>query len=327
MKRRLAILALILCLPLTMACRDIPLAELKAEYSDAQSRFITVNGMPVHYKDEGRGPTLILLHGTGASLHTWDTWTSELQDSCRVVRLDLPAFGLTGPHPEHDYSYASYCDFLHEFVTRLGLERFALAGNSLGGGIAWNYAVRHPEQVRSLILIDAAGYPIEKPFIFKLANSPLIPGRLFTTFTPRFMVRKNLEEVYGDPHKISATLIDRYHDLLLREGNREAMLHRMRQYDQNPADIKNIQVPTLIMWGADDRWIPLENGRRFQADIEDSRLIVYPGLGHVPMEEAPLRTVKDALLFLRQNSCAGPRTIIIAPKLMGPSNPPLQLPD
>lgn len=281
---------------------DIPLVELQARYATDASRYIDVFDMPVHYRDEGEGPTLVLLHGTGASLHTWQGWVDTLGYQFRVVRLDLPGFGLTGPDPDGDYSIERYVAFLDAFAMALGLDRFHLAGNSLGGEIAWKFALAHPSKVEKLVLIDAAGFPraaAPNPSLaFRLARLPLL-GNLLALFTPRSMYERSLLEVYGDDSKVTDELVDRYYELSLRPGNRQAFVARVRQADDDvAADPRGITQPTLIQWGMDDRWIPVGDGQAFKLAIEDSRLLVYPGVGHVPMEELPGPTARATLSFL-----------------------------
>uniref|UniRef100_UPI00404B205D alpha/beta fold hydrolase n=1 Tax=Fulvivirga sp. TaxID=1931237 RepID=UPI00404B205D len=153
---------------------DMPLDELKALYANEESKFVDIDGMDVHYRVEGSGPTLVLLHGTSSSLHTWDAWTEILKDDFTIVRMDLPAFGLTGPNTTKDYSLVAYSQFLDKFLAAVNVDTFYLAGNSLGGGIAMNYTLDHPERVKKLILIDASGYPREagkRPWIFRLASN------------------------------------------------------------------------------------------------------------------------------------------------------------
>ncbi len=282
---------------------DLPLVDLKRKYANAESEYVDVLGMPVHYRDEGSGPVLLLLHGTGASLHTWDGWIEPLQRDFRIVRLDLPGFGLTGPDPGGEYTVAGYVAFLRAFADALALDRFHLAGNSLGGRIAWNYALAYPEQVDKLVLIDAAGYPRPEPvnesLVFKLARTPIV-NRIFTVVSPRRLIEVSLHEVYGDPSKIDDELIDRHFELSLRPGNRAAFVERaLDARDDVDGDHRLIRQPTLILWGVEDRWIPLADGRGFADDIPNSRLIVYPGVGHVPMEEIPGPTARAALTFLR----------------------------
>lgn len=288
----------------TMYQPDIAVPELVARYSNESSAFIDVAGMRVHYRDEGDGDEpLILLHGTGASLHTWDGWVDVLGYDFRVIRLDLPGFGLTGPAPGDDYTIQAYVDYLDRFAMALGLERFHLAGNSLGGEIAWNYAGRHPERVDRLVLIDAAGFPGRErgnpSMVFRLARIPII-NKAMLGLTPRSLVEKSLAEVYGDPSKITPDLVDRYFELSRRPGNRRAFIERAldSEHDQN-ASLSDINQPTLIIWGAEDRWIPLSDGHGFAAGIANSRLIVYPGIGHLPMEELPGPSARAAMSFLR----------------------------
>ncbi len=279
---------------------DMPVETLKATYAPPPSRFLNLNGLTVHYRDEGRGFPVVLIHGTSSSLHTWDSWTKELTKRYRVIRMDIPAFGLTGPTNERDYSPEAYVQFLDGFLRALNIEKFHLAGNSLGGLIAWNYALAHPKKVEKLVLIDAAGYPFRTmPFIFRLTKIRLF-GFLGKYITPRFLITKNLREVYGDDAKITDELIDRYYHLTLREGNRQAFIDRVYAHRDSAEDaerIKKIATPTLILWGKEDTWIPLEYGHMFKRDIAHSTLIVYDGVGHIPMEEIPEKTVKDVMEF------------------------------
>jgi pimeloyl-ACP methyl ester carboxylesterase len=296
----IALLVIILVALVSMVRRDIPVEKIKEMYTDEASRFVEIEGAAVHYKDEGRGPVLVLLHGTSSSLHTWDGWTKSLKGEYRIVRMDLPAFGITGPNTSGDYTVENYIKFLDAFMQRLGIKKFNLAGNSLGGLIAWRYALARPAKIDKLILVDAAGYPMRgEVFAIKLGRTPGL-NRIVRWCTPRFLVEKSIKDAYGDAGKITPELIDRYWNLLLREGNREAYMREVnaKRVDHS-ARIKTIAVPTLIMWGELDRWIPLEYGRPFHKDIRGSRFILYPGVGHLPMEELPEKSARDARAFLR----------------------------
>jgi pimeloyl-ACP methyl ester carboxylesterase len=281
--------------------RDLPASELEARYAQPPSRFLEVDGLRMHYRDEGQGPALVLLHGSNASLFTWEGWARELSGHFRVISVDLPGHGLTGPHPQGRYTPTDMAHALDAFRARLGLERFHLAGNSMGGSVAWHYALRFPERVERLVLVDATGYPREepRPLIFRLLRAPVL-GELFSTVTPRWVVEKNIRDIYGDPGKVTSALVDRYHALQLREGNRRATRERLRQGQDDDLwkRLGEVRAPTLILWGAKDRWILVKYGQRFDGDIPDSRLIVYPDLGHVPMEEDPARTAADVRRFL-----------------------------
>jgi pimeloyl-ACP methyl ester carboxylesterase len=280
---------------------DIPLETLKARWAGGTSQFLAIDGMEVHVRDEGSGPAVVLLHGTSSSLHTWDGWAERLRQGHRVVRFDLPAFGLTGPSPTRDYSIAAYTALVDHLTTRLGLQRFVLGGNSLGGGIACAYALAHPDRVRGLILVDSVGYPLrgsDLPIAFRIARWPVLPS-LLTRLDPRRLVENGVRKSYGDASRIQPDIVRRYYELTLRSGNRAAFVDRMRvpQRDES-ARIRELRQPTLIMWGDHDRLIPVEAARWFARDIAGAQVIVYPGLGHVPMEEDPVRTVADVERFL-----------------------------
>ncbi len=160
--------------------RDIPVEELKSRYANASSRFAPIEGMSVHYRVEGNESDsipLVLLHGTGASLHTWDGWVNEMKASRKLIRLDLPAFGLTGPSPSRKYDIDLYYQVVIQLLDRLGVDQVDIAGNSLGGCVAWYTALQSPGRVRKLVLIDAVGYPFERsdqPIAFRMARIPVV---------------------------------------------------------------------------------------------------------------------------------------------------------
>ena len=287
---------------------DIPVEILKEKYANEFSKFVEIDGMQVHYRVEGKGIPIVLIHGTGASLHTWDDWTLKLKENYQVIRMDLPAFGLTGPNKSGDYSIKQYTQFLEEFVVKMKLDSMFLAGNSLGGNIAWNYASKNPEKVQKLILVDASGLPTNKPqpWIFKMAKTPVL-SKLFLYITPRSIIEDNLKQVYEDDTKISDALITRFHDMALREGNRKAFVDRAKiDFTTSEASkkeqLQNIQTPTLLIWGAKDTWIPLDNGKRMDALLPNSKLVVLQNSGHVPMEENPKESFKVLNDFLHQKN-------------------------
>lgn len=279
---------------------DLPLETVKARWGGPPSRYVVVDGMNVHYRDEGAGPPLVLLHGTGSSLFTWDAWAAALSPSHRVVRLDLPAFGLTGPRPDGDYRLDTYVEFVDHFAAQLGLGKFALAGNSLGGAIAWRFAVAHPSEVTGLILVDPGGYPrkTQRLLVFRVGGLPLV-GRVLGHLDPRLLVERTSRQVYGDPTRVDPASIERSYELVLRAGNREAFgAETSVPFEDHTAALKTLTVPTLIMWGDKDALIPVSDAQRFAADIPGARVHIYEGLGHVPMEEDGPRTAADARDFL-----------------------------
>ncbi|MBI3384378.1 MAG: alpha/beta hydrolase [Aquabacterium sp.] len=286
---------------------DRPVETLKARWAPAPSQFVALQGMQVHLRDEGPRDDpqpIVLLHGTSASLHTWEGWVAALKGQHRVITVDLPGFGLTGPTPDGDYHLPRYADFVVGVLDHLQLKQVVLAGNSLGGEIAWMTAVGHPDRVSKLVLVDAGGYPFKTegmPIGFKIARIPALKP-LMTRLLPRGMIESSVRSVYGDPSKVTPELIDRYYELTLREGNRESLTAR---FSQSPlgayADqIKQIKQPTLIIWGGQDHLITPDNADRFQQDIAGSRLVVFDKLGHVPQEEDPTATIGAVKSFLAQ---------------------------
>lgn len=294
------LLAAVALLLLVNVRTDLSLEELKPKYESAASKFAPIDGVNVHYRDEGSGPPLVLVHGTSSSLHTWDGWVAKLSTHRRVIRLDLPGYGLTGPAPDHDYSAARYARVVAKLLDHLGVERADVAGNSLGGRIAMTFALDHPARVRKLVLIDAAGLSGQRlPGIFRLARTPVL-NRLLRWVTPRMIVEKNVAEVYGEPSRVTDELVDRYYDLLRREGNRQATIDRFMNLADPDLDARlgEIHVPVLLEWGARDVWIPLPFAHRLQSAIAGAKLVTYPDCGHVPMEELPDATAADADAFL-----------------------------
>jgi len=291
---------------------DKPVSELTQRWAQPPSTFIEVTGQRVHLRDEGPRDSgapgaplaslpVVLLHGTSASLHTWEGWARDLRADRRVVRFDLPGFALTGPNAQNDYSIATYVKFVTAVVDQLGIQRFVLAGNSLGGQIAWATAVALPDRVAGLILVDASGYgvdPRNAPLGFQLAGMPVARDLMAYTL-PRGVVERTVRYVYGQPEKVTPELVDLYVDMTLREGNRRALPRRIEQgYTGDPVAIRSIRQPTLILWGGRDRLLPLENGHRFAKDIGCSKLVVFDDLGHMPQEEDPARTVAEVRRFL-----------------------------
>ena len=280
--------------------------SLKARWAPAPSRFMALQGMQVHLRDEGPRDDpepIVLIHGTSASLHTWDGWAQALRGQRRVIRMDLPGFGLTGPAPDGDYRMTRYADFIAALLDQLGVRRAVLAGNSLGGGVAWRTAVQHPDRVSRLVLVDASGYPLQStsvPLGFRLAQIEWLKP-VMGQLLPRRMIESSVRNVYANPDKVTPELVDRYYELTLRAGNRESLTQRMklRETDAQAAGlIKTIGQPTLILWGAQDRLITEPSGQRFHQDITGSQYVVLDGLGHVPQEEDPARSVAEVLKFL-----------------------------
>ncbi len=286
----------------TMGAKSFSVTELKKKYPCAKSRFIDIDGVKVHYADEGEGPVLLLLHGVCASLYTWDGWVKELKGHYRIIRFDNVGFGLTGPAKKPVYTIDNYVKFLHKFVTAMKLEKFSLVGNSLGGYISWNYCLAHPERLEKLILIDSAGYNMEAPWLMKLATFPLMRP-IVRRMMPRYFLNKALAEVYGDEKRLTTRNRNLYFDMAMREGNKSAWVDifvEMMKEAKNPRlsrRIKDIGVPTLVMWGRKDAWIPVSHVKCWKKDLPEARYIIYDGVGHIGMEEIPVQTARDARAF------------------------------
>ena len=284
---------------------DRPVETLVARWAPPPSDFVDLDGQLVHLRDVGpRGDPLpiVLIHGTSASLHTWEGWVASLQGQRRVITFDLPGFGLTGPSASGDYRGDTYARFVLALLDHLRVERAVIGGNSLGGEVAWRVAVLAPERVERLILVDAGGPAFEResvPVGWVIASVPVL-NRLMEHLLPRAMVAASVVSVYGDPTRVTEDLVDRYFELTLRAGNRRALVQRLRQAQpgEGAERVATITQPTLVLWGGRDRLIPPSVGRWFDTQIGDSTLVVFDDLGHVPHEEDPARTVQPVLDFL-----------------------------
>ena len=293
---------------------DLPVQGLVARWAPPPSDFVDLHGQLVHVRDEGpRGDPLpiVLIHGTSASLHTWQGWSAALRAQRRVITFDLPAFGLTGPfsgrYAGSGYRGDDYARFVLDLLDALGVPRAVLGGNSLGGEVAWRVASLAPQRVERLILVDAAGYPFEPqsvPIGFQLARVPVL-NRLTEWLLPRGVVESSVRSVYGDPSKVTPALVDRYFELTLREGNRRALVQRFQamqvdseSFTDNRERIRALKMPVLVLWGGRDRLIPPATARQFQADLPAAKVVVFDTLGHVPQEEDPAATVAAVRPFV-----------------------------
>ena len=315
--RAFGVLLMLTALAVTLAhAPDRSVDSLVTRWAPPPSDFLVVKGQFVHYRDEGpRGDPmpLVLIHGTAASLHTWQGWVGSLHARKRVITFDLPGFGLTGPfdgqYPRDDYRADNLARFTLDLLDALHVQRFAIGGNSLGGEVAWRVAAMAPSRVDRLILVDATGYafvPEHIPVGFQLARVRGL-NRLGEFLTPRSVVEDSVRDVYGDPSRVTGALVDRYFEMMMREGNRHALNLRMEVIasDLAPERIRTLKLPTLILWGGKDRLVPPANAQRFHADIAGSQLVVFPDLGHVPHEEDAQQTIVPVRAFLGLDDPAG----------------------
>ncbi len=286
---------------------DIPRAELKARFGGPESQYVTLaSGAVAHVRDRGPkdAPVLMLLHGSNASLHTWEPWVKELAGDFRVITLDLPGHGLTGAVPGDNYSQKAMAGFVLEVAAALGLEHFALGGNSMGGGVAARFAIENPGRLTHLILIDASGFrpkgQTDPGLGFRIARMPFVQN-LLLFITPRMLFESGLKTTIVDDALVTSDMADRYWLLNRMEGTRAASLARFQLEPDNTIAQRasEITTPTLLLWGAKDTLLPVDVGEQYAAAIKGARLIVYPDVGHIPMEEIAAKSAADVTGFLK----------------------------
>jgi len=264
--------------------------ELEAKYHAPGCHYLEVAGLRLYLCDSGPrdAPAVIMLHGFGSSLQTWDAWAKALEADHRVIRFDLPGSGLTGADPTGDYRDSRSIDVLNALMRKLGVDRASLIGNSIGGRIAWTLAAQEPSRVDRMVLVSPDGFASPG---FAYGKAPDVPAimSLMQYVLPKPLLRMNLTPAYGSPAAIRDAVVNRYYDFMLAPGVRPALLARMRQTVlQDPVPLlRRIQAPTLLVWGEKDGMIPYANAADYLGDMPHVRLLSLPGLGHVPQEEAP----------------------------------------
>jgi len=285
---------------------DLPRATLVARYAAPPSEFRTVAGITLHLRDEGPrdAPAILLLHGFGVSLHLWDGWAPLLAQRFRVIRCDLPGFGLTGADPTRDYSDERAVAILVAMLDALGVARAHVIGSSMGGRIAWRLAAEHPDRVERLVLMAPDGFAEDGRYDRPAKLSWLF--RLLPWLLPERPLRRIAAAGHGDPATLTEAIFRRTHDLLRAPGVRRAMLDRMagaRRSDP-AAFLARITAPTLLLWGDKDRMIPHAHAEDYARAIPSAETVVLPGLGHAPMEEAPEASLAPVLAFLSRAASA-----------------------
>lgn len=280
---------------------DADRAALEARHAQPPSRFVTVDGMRLHIRDSGPrdGEAVLLLHGFGSSLHTWEEWARLIEPTRRVVRLDLPGFGLTGADPTGDYSDLRAVALLDGLMDQLGIARADIVGSSMGGRIAWRFAAERPGRVRRLVLMAPDGFASRGFTYDRPAGVPLMMRALPYTL-PMPLLRGGIAPAYADARALTPEVVERYRDMMIAPGVRRAILDRMRTHVLVPPEpfLRRIEAPVLLLWGAEDRMVPAPHAADYARVLRDSRTVTLPGLGHVPMEEDPARSVAPVLEFL-----------------------------
>lgn len=278
--------------------------QLISKYTNKHSKFIELYGINIHYRDEGVGDVILLIHGTFSSLHTFDKWTEILSKNYRVVRLDLPGFGLTGPTIDNEYGIDLFVDYIIQFMNALEINKFSIAGNSLGGWLTWELALAHEDRLNKMILLNSAGYITDKdyPLPFVIAQTPVLRRLFNINVIPKVVVRRFIRQVFCDQKVITDEMIERYYDLVHRDGNMDAFARIANsKYKQNTHLLSRLKTPTLLLWGNKDNWIKPKHALYFQKDLTNVKMKIYDNVGHVPMEEIPEESVKDVVDFLKNN--------------------------
>ncbi|MCH7743078.1 MAG: alpha/beta hydrolase [Proteobacteria bacterium] len=301
--------------------KPIPVDVVDARYTSPSSQFLMMeNGSRIHYRDEGnrQGKIIVLLHGSNASLHTWEPWVELLRGEFRIITLDLPGHGLTGSVPDNDYTTDAYIKVLDAVLRHLAVSEFVLGGNSMGGQVSWRYMLTHPNKVEALILVDAAGLPEWRleiqnaatdssssiPIVFQLLTKPWFRA-IAMRFDTYYLVKWGVEAAYNNSPVVTDDLIMRYYELALRKGTRAATMTRFAYSEQNFSqtyDLSLIARPTLIIWGEEDSFIPVSIASKFEQALPNTTLVTFSGVGHIPMEEIPEESANTVIEFMHSLS-------------------------
>ncbi|MGI9322147.1 MAG: alpha/beta fold hydrolase [Pseudomonadales bacterium] len=294
---------------------DLPKELVDASYSSEASQFMDLGDLGrVHFRDQGKrqGQTLLLLHGSNASLHTFEPWVALLREDYRLVSLDLPGHGLTGETPKADYSTDGFVQVVDELATRLNLDGFVLVGSSMGGGVALGYALAHPDKTQGLVLIGSGGLAVEEgveaeddtphepPIAFQLLAQPWFQA-IAVKLDFRYLMGQGVRSAYNDSPMVNDELIRRYYELNLRSGTRAATIKRFQLGlpTRPEAEIASIQAPTLLVWGEEDALVPFAAALRFKELLPQAETAFYKDVGHMPMEEIPEKSAADLRQFLQ----------------------------
>ncbi|MEM6413958.1 MAG: alpha/beta hydrolase [Pseudomonadota bacterium] len=282
--------------------QSIPSRELEKEYLTENDRFVDVSGARVRVREQGSNtlPTIVLVHGFTYSLETWDEWTALLENDFHIIRYDLLGHGLTGPDPNKRYSPVERARFIGELFDALSIPKAILVGNSLGALAAWRFASEYPDRVEALGLISPGAFVIEGGEEMPVSVSPAMKAYLLTA--PEAAVRAGAELVVGESYKVSDLRLKLMRDMIRREGNGAAMVESLEEFTlPDPSDaLQKITAPTFIMWGAEDKIIPVEQGPRIASLITGAEFLKYDGVGHIAQEEIPQKTVSDFVGFLKR---------------------------
>lgn len=298
------------CTTSSMSKRDLADYTAGLTYvTEPASLFGTSEDVKIHYLEAGDAslPPMILIHGFSSLAYTWQEDLPPLSQKYHVFALDMPGFGFSSKLPDFPYGIPNYSKAVLNFMEQKGIDKTIIGGNSMGGAISLWLAINNPEKITRLILVDAAAYNTDKrPGLVSLAQKQWLRP-IAKPFFGKWILRMGLKQVYYDDSKVTPALVEEYgRPYKMRNGkNVPFWLFRNTPEGKNMFvdvdKIKDIKIPTLIIWGENDQWIPLDNAYKFKNDIAGSELVVIPKCGHVPQEEKPEVVVKAILDFLAKN--------------------------
>ena len=281
---------------------DISKESIEAKYLLESSDFIEIDGVNIHFAIDGTGPDLLLLHANYANLIDWNPWVDQLKKHFRVIRIDIPGHGLTEADPSNDYSMQRTVFLLEKFLNELEVDKLSIAGASLGGTTSLHYPNQNPEKIDHLILVSPGAL---NPRVRGRSEPVTLPKpfEIIAHITPKIVTESLLKGGFGDPNNVTDELVVRWHDLLLREGQRDAQIARVNQYVSGNIDevLSQIKSPTLIMWGKKNNVVPVDLAYEMKDMMKNSsriEMIIYETGGHQLVQELGLQTGEDALKYL-----------------------------
>ncbi|MFA4917350.1 MAG: alpha/beta hydrolase [Syntrophales bacterium] len=284
--------------------KTIPKGEIMGKAPE--DKYIMIDDVNYHYLEyPGTGRDIFLLHGLASSAYTWEKVIPYLTgQGYHVWALDMKGFGWSDKPEDAKYDTVTLMQEVNKWMEAMGLKDVVFVGNSLGGAIAVLMALEHPDKTERIVLIDSAGYPIKKPFIIRMAKMPLA-GEITKLFFGRWVVERTLEEVMFNDDKVTEEQIDAYYERMSTENALDAQVALARSIDFEAMSVYTRRIPeiknrTVIIWGENDEWIPLESGYKFRKDLSNSTLVILPECGHIPQEEKPELTAKSIIDFIEK---------------------------
>ncbi|MCE4552893.1 alpha/beta fold hydrolase [Roseateles cellulosilyticus] len=295
-----------------------------ARFADAESKFVDIDGVNLHYKDQGSGPALLLMQGTLGDLGDWDGWAEMLSRRYRVLRFDMPAFGLSGPLASGNYSADRMGSLIDAFMDRMGVERFAIAGISYGGLVAFRYAATRTDRVTALILANSAGIEYGKapPQVAAAglpgasAPAPAASGaesraNLFYDAVITYGdIELNLRHMLANPSLATQQRIERKLAFANIQGRLEESLAGRRLYERgDPLRVlAHVRAPALVLWGGANKALNTKTADAFIDALKNActtQRIVYPDAGHLLIVDKAAQSASDAMAFLDKLPAAG----------------------